>query len=191
MQRCSVLMAPGWTNSGPQHWQSEWERAHPEYQRIEQTDWDVPLRDIWVSTIDAAVRAATPPVILVAHSLGCHAVVDWALEAHRAISARVSGAFLVAPPDIEHEQAPDIFHHWRPIRRTRLPFPSIVLASRTDSYATFERVASFAESWGSPLVDLGNAGHVHTASGHGPWPEGHQMLEAFVDGVVWVRRPAR
>jgi hypothetical protein len=40
----------------------------------------VPVREVWVSTIDAAVRAAMPPVILVAHSLGCHAVVDWAMS---------------------------------------------------------------------------------------------------------------
>jgi carotenoid cleavage dioxygenase-like enzyme len=34
-----VLIVPGWTNSGPEHWQSHWERAHPEWRRVEQADW--------------------------------------------------------------------------------------------------------------------------------------------------------
>jgi len=32
---------------GPQHWQSLWERDHPEYRRVQQKDWDTPLREDW------------------------------------------------------------------------------------------------------------------------------------------------
>src|SRR4029453_12250066 len=48
-----------------------WEQVHPEYQRVEQRDWDVPERTEWVATLDAATRAASTPPILVATRLGC------------------------------------------------------------------------------------------------------------------------
>ncbi|MEB0164938.1 alpha/beta hydrolase, partial [Glaciimonas sp. CA11.2] len=31
-----VLIVPGLNNSGPQHWQSRWERLYPAFERIEQ-----------------------------------------------------------------------------------------------------------------------------------------------------------
>ncbi|MBI5907735.1 MAG: alpha/beta hydrolase, partial [Burkholderiales bacterium] len=43
MQPSNVLLLPGWQNSGPDHWQSLWERVHG-YQRVEQHDWMRPLR---------------------------------------------------------------------------------------------------------------------------------------------------
>ena len=54
--------------------------------------------------------------------------------------------------------------------RERLPFPSIVAASRNDPLGSFERVAALAESWGSRLDDLGAVGHLNPASGYGNWP---------------------
>src|SRR5918998_1968651 len=101
MPRASVLMLPGWTNSGPEHWQSQWERAHPEYRRVEQANWDTPTRDDWLPTIARAIDEAAPPVVLVAQSLGCIAAVEWARQADPASITRVAGAFLVAPADVE------------------------------------------------------------------------------------------
>ena len=42
----TVLILPGWQNSGPDHWQSRWERTHS-YTRVEQSDWQRPLRGDW------------------------------------------------------------------------------------------------------------------------------------------------
>ena len=59
---------------------------------------------------------------------------------------------------------------WLPVPRERLPFPSIVAASRNDPLARFDRVAGLARDWGSRLVDLGQVGHLNPASGFGEWP---------------------
>ncbi|HEV8582656.1 MAG TPA: alpha/beta hydrolase [Thermoanaerobaculia bacterium] len=67
--KARALMVPGLWNSGPEHWQTFWERAEPAWQRIQQADWETPLRADWVAAIDAAVQAAPVPVVLVAHSL--------------------------------------------------------------------------------------------------------------------------
>lgn len=184
MAQASVLMLPGWTNSGPEHWQSHWERAHPEYRRVEQTNWDAPTPEDWLPTIGKAIDQAAPPVVLVAQSLGCIAAVAWARQAKPASIARVAGAFLVAPADVERKDAGRVVRRWRPIPLVRLPFPSVVVASRTDPYAAFARSEQFAAAWGSTLIDLGDGGHINTASGHGPWPEGHQMLMDFIGHIA-------
>ena len=171
-------MIPGFTGSSPGHWQSLWEREHPEYRRVEQRDWDHPDRDEWVNTLDRAVQASAGPVVLAGHSLGCLTIVRWAL----AFGARsVRGAFLVAPSDVEAPQAPVEVRGFAPVPLGRLPFPSVVIASDDDPLVSLERAKLFSTSWGSRFVSIGSAGHIHTAAGYGPWPEGHQMLRRLVD----------
>ena len=60
--------------------------------------------------------------------------------------------------------------------RARLPFPSIVAASRNDPLADYDRVAELAEAWGSRLVDLGEVGHLNPASGYGEWPRADEFI---------------
>jgi hypothetical protein len=113
--------------------------------------------------------------VLAAHSLACVLVAHLAL---RSVTARrVAGALLVAPADIEARRSGLAeLASFAPIPRGRLPFPAIVVASRNDPYMTFERAASLADGWGADLVDLGAAGHINVASGHGPWPYGHELV---------------
>jgi predicted alpha/beta hydrolase family esterase len=59
----------------------------------------------------------------------------------------------------------------------RLPFPSIVVASRDDRYVTPEQARRYASAWGSELVDVGDAGHVNGASGLATWPIGYGLLQ--------------
>ena len=73
-----VLIIPGLGDSGPEHWESFWEASHPEYQRVRQADWDRPRCADWVSNLDAAIAATNAPAVLVAHSMGCIAVIHWA-----------------------------------------------------------------------------------------------------------------
>jgi hypothetical protein len=61
-----------------------------------------------------------------------------------------------------------------PLRK--LPFHSVVVASTDDPYVTLERAEFFAHSWGSHLIKIAKAGHINTASGYGPWPDGEQWL---------------
>ena len=172
----SVLIIPGLGDSGPQHWQSLWEASHPEYQRVRQTDWERPRCSDWVSNLEVAIFAATHPVVLVAHSMGSIGVIHWAATAGNG-NKRVAAALLVSPPDVEAETIPAGPTGFAPCPLTRLPFPSIVVASTNDPFATLDRAKTFATAWGSQLVLLESAGHINAASGHGPWPEGARLLE--------------
>ena len=89
-----ILIVPGWSGSGPDHWQSRWESRLPTAKRVEQEDWYKPTRNGWADRIVAAVRAATRPVVIVAHSAGVSAV---AHAAEHLKPGEVAGAFLVAP----------------------------------------------------------------------------------------------
>jgi predicted alpha/beta hydrolase family esterase len=168
----TVLIVPGWGDSGPGHWQTLWERSNPDFRRVVQRDWHYPIRADWVETLGREIRAAAASVVVVAHSLGCIAVAHCAQVG----PLPVRSALLVAPPDVEHPDFPPVMEGFAPIPRAMLPFPSLVVASRNDPFADFERSRALAEAWGSRFVDAGNNGHLNTDAGFGPWPLGETLL---------------
>jgi predicted alpha/beta hydrolase family esterase len=184
-----VLIVPGWTNSGPEHWQSRWERVHPEWRRVEQVDWDRPEPGPWLAALDAAIgeahaRTGRAPV-LVGHSLGALLpALRAAAQPTVGVTARaVAGALLVAPPDVEQPDTPAALRAFGPVPLAPLPFPSVLAASRDDAYLSYARAEQLARAWGARLHDCGTAGHLNTASGHGPWPDGERLLAALLARV--------
>jgi predicted alpha/beta hydrolase family esterase len=175
---CDILIVPGYTNSGPDHWQTRWERQLSTARRIEQASWDEPKKTEWTTRIVTEVSRARRPVVLVAHSLGVVAVAHAA--AHLNGSA-VRGAFLVGLPDVESaDLVPGVELDFAPIPRDPLPFPSVLIASRTDPYCDYDKAEDVAYAWGSAIVDAGDSGHINTESGHGPWPEGLMRFAGFL-----------
>jgi predicted alpha/beta hydrolase family esterase len=168
-----VLILPGYADSGPDHWQSHWERADPTMRRVIQDDWLLPKLADWVARLEEEVRACVTPPVLVAHSLACSLVAHWATRP----GARAAGALLVAPADVDSRtHTPDEVRSFSPIPLVGLPFPSIVVASTNDSFVTPARAAAFARAWGSRLVIFERAGHLNADAGFGPWPDGRRLL---------------
>lgn len=177
MSAASVLVLPGYGDSGPDHWQSRWEAADPRLRRVAQRDWLEPKLDDWVSTLEREVFACPTPPVLAAHSLGCILVAHWAQRTRRP----VRGALLVAPVDADAVAGVlDAVESFRPVPLARLPFPSIVVASDDDVYTTRARAEAFARAWGSRFVGLAGAGHINGDSGHGEWPEGRALLDELL-----------
>lgn len=174
MKPSNVLILPGWQGSGPQHWQSLWEKRHG-YVRVEQHDWMHPLRGDWVARLEEMLLTRDEPAVLVGHSLGCVLTAAWA--AHSRHAARVKGALLVAPGDVERTDLREQIRGWAPIPLQALPFPSVLVASRNDPYCAFERARLFAHAWGSQFMDYGDCGHINADSGLASWPEGHVLLQ--------------
>jgi hypothetical protein len=172
-----ILIVPGWTNAGPDHWQTRWERKLSTARRVEQDDWERPEREAWVARLLEQVGAARRPVVLVAHSCGVPTVVH---AAPRLPPGRAIGAFLVAPPSEAFAAAEPTITSFAPYPRDRLAFPASLVASRTDFSCSFDEAAALASAWGAHLVDAGDAGHVNTASGHGPWPDGLLRFAALL-----------
>ena len=173
MKPSNVLLLPGWQNSGPDHWQSWWEREHG-YVRVQQHDWERPLRGDWLVQLEEAILQCDEPAFLVAHSLGCILVAAW--TAHSRNTHRVLGALLVAPGDVERIELRSLLPSWSPVERRALPFKNVLVASRDDPHCSFERAQGLAKDWGAALIDMGNAGHINADAGLGDWPRGHELL---------------
>jgi predicted alpha/beta hydrolase family esterase len=137
-----------------------------------------------LAELDAAIAASDAgPPILVAHSLGCALVAKWAEWAKTESPLRIAGAFLVAPSDIDAPGYPSDATGFKPMPLTKLPFPSMVVASSNDEWVSPERARAFAQAWGSQFVEIGDAGHINGDSGHGAWPEGLKMLLEFCEKI--------
>jgi prephenate dehydrogenase len=177
----TVLVLPGWQNSGPRHWQTLWEQQNPIFLRVQQRDWEFPHRDWWLERITAEVKQAPAPIVFAAHSLGCVALAHWCKTAPADV-AKIKGALLVAPSDVDSKDAPKQIKDFSPMPHDPLPFPTIVVASSNDPYLRPERAREFARAWGSRFVDIGAAGHVNGESGLGDWPEGKRLLRHLIEG---------
>lgn len=176
-----ILMIPGRTGSGPDHWQTRWESRLSTARRVVQGDWDRPGAD-WIERVVAAVGESRRPVVFIAHSCGVPTVVH---AAPRLPPGRVVGAYLVAPPsESVVATTPEIdAATYLPYPRRRLGFPSVLVASRTDPALPYAEAETLARDWGAALSDAGDAGHLNTASGHGPWPEGLMRFAGFLKGL--------
>ena len=199
MQR-PVVIVPGIGGSGPDHWQSLWQAGLPDVRRIDPASWDQPDLDDWVAAIDRAVAASTAPPVLVAHSLGCLAVVHWAGRAAAAgpiagtdaaaptdaatPAGPAAGAFLVAPPDVRGPEFPGSATSFIGDPPAPLPIPAVLITSSDDPYCTLAHAAELAAAWDAPRIDIGAHGHVNVASGFGPWPEGRRLLDAFGESLA-------
>ena len=167
------FIVPGYRGSGSKHWQTYFEQSQSNIIRIEQKDWDHPNIQEWAENIEKAIAEFSPnDVVLVAHSLGCLTVAAWAEKYNRKIKA----ALLVAPPDdklINQRVSRDL------IKRTpsrRFPFPTTLVASTNDPWASIEKAQFYAEQWGSDFMNIGAAGHINADSGHYQWEEGLKIL---------------
>ena len=175
----TVFILPGLGNSGPEHWQSHWERQDPLCLRVKQDEWDTPQCVDWVARLDEAISMREAPVVLAGHSSACAMVAHWCAGASCALLSRVRGALLVAPSDPDNANFPDGPVGFGPVPMQALPFATIVVASTNDRYVSAPRAEAYARAWHSRFVLLPDAGHINVASGFGPWPEGFALLKSL------------
>jgi predicted alpha/beta hydrolase family esterase len=177
-----ILLVPGLNDSGPDHWQTHWERGNLHAQRVDLGMWDDPHRNTWVNKLNLAIYRAERPVVLVAHSLGCLTVAWWAEYEQPGPDSGVIGALLVAPPDVDRPGLDVRLARFGACPRGELPFPSVLVASQDDPYCSQATAISLARDWGSRFADAGAVGHINAASGLGDWPLGQRLLEQLLRG---------
>ena len=170
-----VLIVPRLGGAGEGDWPNRWRAKLSTARLIAPADAAVTERRAWTDAIADAVGVAARPVLFVAHGLGAAAVASAAFALG---GADVRGAFLVSPPDparLERMAGPG----WL-LPRAPLPWPTVVVASRSDADSAYDAVATLAAGWGAVLIDAGHAGGLDAESGHGPWPEGLMRLAGFI-----------
>ena len=170
-----VLILPGLSDSGTEHWQSHWEQRYSGLKRVKQDDWVTPVCADWVQNLQKAFSKSNRPTVLVGHSLACTLIARWAQQ-YPQEARQVRGALLVAPSDTEADSYPTGTSGFTPMPLEPLPFDSITVASTNDPYVSVERATQFSQAWGSELVWLDNAGHINGSSGMAAWPKGIELL---------------
>ncbi|MGV9709823.1 RBBP9/YdeN family alpha/beta hydrolase [Gordonia sp. NPDC003424] len=183
----TVVIVPGLRGYVADHWQThlaaELLADGIQVRTVRPLEHDKLSRQARVAALDTVVGSIDGPVVLVAHSAGVLTTVHWAQRT----THDVQGALLVTPADVElplpdgYPSAEELeYRGWMPIPRRRLPFPSIVAASRTDLLGGYRRISGMAEVWGSRLVDLGDVGHLNAASGFGRWAGARELVEDLI-----------
>ena len=173
----AYIIIPGLHNSDSLHWQSRWESEFKDFYRVKQRNWSRPVRSEWVDQLQKTVsKHSNKDIYLIAHSLGCLTVVHWA----QLYKKNIKGALLVAPPNVRSPLLAGTISGFDPLPLQRLPFESVLVASSNDIFCSIEKAYNYANAWGSRLVNLGNRGHVNSSSELGLWPEGLELLDAFV-----------
>jgi predicted alpha/beta hydrolase family esterase len=166
LSRFRVLIAPGLHNSGPDHWQSRWQRLFPAFERVQQDDWEVPDLPRWSARVDEVRRRDVRPTLVVAHSFGSLATVhSLARDA-----SGIAGVLMVAPAD------PDKFNVASLLPQQELPVPTIMVGSTNDPWMAAPRAELWARRWHSRFINGGPLGHINAESGLGDWPEGLETL---------------
>ncbi len=173
-EQFDFILVPGFKNSGPEHWQSFWEREIELFHRIEQSKWE--QRDIvlWIDAIGRMLTKRKRPAILIGHSLGA--------LASACVTARgdldIVGGMFVAPAEPMRFAADDRVPH------QKLPVPTVVVASHNDKLISFARAKALADGWESDFIDVGEAGHINSEAGFGRWPYGLTILKELADRIV-------
>ena len=155
----------------PDHWIARWSAKLSTAKLVPVLD---PLAT--AAALIAAVNEASRPTLLIGYSTG--AIVA-ALAAQSLQGSNCRGAFLVGPPDDETLKTLD-GGVWPQAPRERLPWPSVLVASRTDPWSSHRQSLALASDWGADFVDAGESGRIDAESGHGPWPDGLLRLGGFL-----------
>ena len=179
MTEPTVLIVPGLRDAMAQHWQTLLAARLLRVRSVAPMGLENLDCSARVVAVEREAQAIEGPLVIVAHSAGCIIVAHWALQTKRA----VQGALLATPPDFQ-SPIPQSYTTikalgdagWLPVPRSRLPFRSIVAASRNDPLGRFKRVAALAFDWGANLVDVGKVGHLNLASGYGDWPQAEDFI---------------
>lgn len=189
----TVVVVPGLRDHVADHWQTLLAEQLDNVRTVPPLEHDHLSRTARVAALDSVLHEIDGPIVLVAHSAGVLITAHWAQNPSRPIQ----GALLATPADLElplpdgYPTTDDLDRAgWNPIPRRKLPFPSIVAASRTDPLGNYRRIAGMAENWGSRLIDLGDVGHLNPAAGYGDWPRAQPLLQELIENTATARTGA-
>ncbi|WP_027211611.1 RBBP9/YdeN family alpha/beta hydrolase [Burkholderia sp. WSM2232] len=174
-----LVTVPGLHGSEGAHWQTWLERQFARSLRVEQADWDAPDIAGWANSLCELLARERGPFVLAAHSFGCLAAAHALQQASYA--NEVVGVLFVAPA------SPQKFAFAGTFEARRLGVPSILIGSETDPWMSLAGSRELAQRLGSAFVNLGDAGHINTAAGFGPWPRARY----FIDTLVHCAAPLR
>jgi predicted alpha/beta hydrolase family esterase len=190
-----VLIIPGLHDSGEAHWQSWLQTQYKGAVRVRQQDWATPDLDAWAERIAQTLSrpGRQGSWVAVAHSFGTLALARYLAQqqtrqreqpAGQGVQApgRIVSALLVAPAD------PNKFDVAHRLPERGLGIPATVIGSENDPWMPLSRAQHWARQWGAGFINLGEAGHINTDSGFGPWPLARFKVDQLIRDQQRQRR---
>ncbi|HLK55421.1 MAG TPA: alpha/beta hydrolase [Chthonomonadaceae bacterium] len=182
------LILHGWGGNKPTHWQeilyTQLTEAGAKVHYPKMPEPTAPNLPAWLSRVKAELaeieaQAPDAPLTVLTHSLGA---ITWMhLAAERgANGARIADRVLLVAPPYVIPQIPPI--DVPPTVTAFFPPPTdpaaiaaiaretVLIASDTDDYATFDQSSGYAQLLGVPIHKLPGAGHISPYYGYGEWP---------------------
>lgn len=177
-RKSTIYTIPGLYGSGPNHWQTHWEKLYG-FTRIQQEEWNDPDYSKWDRNLFETISSSSEQsVVLVAHSLGCHLVA----KSYLRLKQWIKGVFFVAPPDLDADilkknlsgfkAAPVVFE-----------CPSWLVYSENDPYASVQFSESMGYSHGMKCINIGMKGHINSDSNIGNWDEGFKIFNQLLSAA--------
>lgn len=177
----TILILPGWQDSGPEHWQGIWLKKYPNAVKVEEKDWLYANKDEWVEGLNNCIeKHKDNEIVLVGHSLACATIAHWSNEYGAKTSTKIKGALLVSPSDMDTSLIPKEITGFNPMPIGSLKFKTIVVVSSNDPWVSLDRAEYFAKCWGAELVNIGEHGHINVDAGYGEWPTGEELLQRLL-----------
>ncbi len=182
------LILHGWGGNKPEHWQEHLAKGlqaagrkvhYPKFPDPTAPDlaaWQARLQG---EMAEIAGQSSGAPLTILAHSLGG---VNWM---HYAASASAGGkqaadrVLLVAPPYVLPQAPPPdappsvtgfFPPPFEPAAIAAVARETVLVASDTDDYATFDQSSGYAAKLAVPIHLLKGAGHISPYYGYGEWP---------------------
>ncbi|RHX85230.1 RBBP9/YdeN family alpha/beta hydrolase [Leptospira stimsonii] len=179
-----TFLIPGISNSGPEHWQTHWEKLHG-FKRIQQEDWENPFYSVWEESLVRQIERTegSENSILIGHSLGCLLIA----KALGRLSNRIRGVFLVAPPDPNSAVFPKGLEEFGEFPQKSLGTQGLLLFSENDPYSKTEFSENLGKLWNLETINLGELGHINAQSQLGNWDSGFQIFSAWVRSISEIR----
>lgn len=139
-----------------------------------------PNKQDWVNTLnDYIEKYKKNDIVLVGHSLACATFAYWSNEFASKTSAKIIGALMVSPSDMDAPNFPKEITGFAPMPLKPLEFKAIVVVSSNDPWVGLERAEYFAKCWQAELVNIGAYGHINADAGYGEWPKGEELLKCY------------
>ena len=184
-----ALILHGWGGNKPEHWQEHLFRklteAGADVRYPKMPDPMAPSPDAWMGALHQALSEipADATLTVLAHSLGA---INWMHHAAMSMEAsftrpgpRADRVLLVAPPYVIREIPPldappgaaEFFPPpLSPAGIRALSKQTVLIATDTDDYATFDQSSAYAAGLGVDIQKLPGGGHISPYYGYGEWP---------------------
>ncbi len=178
----AVLTLPDWRGAPAAHWLTHWEQQHG-LRRVNQHDWQRPLRGDWMMQLQEAVLTQGRCHLL-AHGLAAHLVDAWLRHTQQA--RRVLSVVLVDPIDLNDAELREVLFTWKPLAHQAWGVPTAVLwKERAPTPALNECLSA----WGATPLGNGDPTGGGAVGGwaHLPpyWVEHESAAQAAEVGHAW------